>query len=288
MIALEHGIEIDYARALINDHRLAHDAPPSHIEIWPRPIRIYTLGRFELLKDDKPVTFSGKVQQKPLALLKALIAFGSRDIPDDKLVDAIWPEAEGDAAKQSFDTTLHRLRKLLGDDEAITLQNGHVSLNNLRVWVDVWAFERLLCDAEDRWKKSSAGNMPDMTAVSLTEKALAFYKGHFLPGETKQAWSMSSRERLHMKFLSSVSVLAGHWQRAGDCEKAVQTLRKGFEIDGLAEEFYQQLMVCHHRLGQEAEVVKTFYRCRSILSKSLGIEPSRRTKEIYSSIRQNG
>ncbi len=288
MAALEHGIEIDYAKALISAHRLAHDAPPSHIETWPRPIRIYTLGRFELLKDDKLVMFYGKVQQKPLNLLKAMIAFGSRDIPDDRLVDALWPEAEGDAAKQSFDTTLYRLRKFLGDDEAITLQNGHVSLDSLRVWVDVWAFERLLCEAEDRWKKSGAGNMPDVTAVSLTEKALAFYKGHFLPSETKQAWSMSSRERLHMKFLSSVSALAGHWERADDCEKAVQTLRKGIEIDGLAEEFYQQLMICHHRLGQEAEVVKTFYRCRSVLSKSLGIEPSRRTKEIYSSIRQNG
>jgi len=55
-------------------------------------------------------------------------------------------------------------------------------------------------------------------------------------------------------------------------------------VDGLAEEFYQHLMVCHQELGQRAEAVSTYNRCRTLLLSSLGIPPSRKTEDLYQSI----
>jgi two-component SAPR family response regulator len=56
------------------------------------------------------------------------------------------------------------------------------------------------------------------------------------------------------------------------------------EVDDLVEEFYQHLMVCHHRLGQEGKAVEIYHRCRSMLSRAFGINPSSRTEEIYKSL----
>jgi DNA-binding SARP family transcriptional activator len=39
---------------------------------------------------------------------------------------------------------LHRLRKLLGREDAVVLRDGHLSLNERVVWVDVWAVQALL------------------------------------------------------------------------------------------------------------------------------------------------
>ncbi|GAN33774.1 MAG: hypothetical protein DYG83_17690 [Candidatus Brocadia sp. AMX2] len=66
--------------------------------------------------------------------------------------------------------------------------------------------------------------------------------------------------------------------------------RKGLAVDNLAEEFYQHLMVCYQRLGQEAEAVKLYRRCRSVLLSALGVKPSSRTEEIYADLqkRQSG
>ena len=151
--ALEEGIEVDYVRELIRRNRLAPDPANPDLEQWPWPVKVYTLGRFGLLVDDRPVEFGRKVQQKPLALLKALVALGGREVPEAKLTEFLWPEADGDLAHNSFEVALSRLRKLLGTDEALTLKEGRLSLSNRQCWVDVWAFARSLGQAEKARKE---------------------------------------------------------------------------------------------------------------------------------------
>lgn len=70
------------------------------MESWPYPIKIHTLGKFEIIKDGRPLVFAGKVQKKPLEILKAVIAFGGRDVPVDTITDALWPDADGDLRKK--------------------------------------------------------------------------------------------------------------------------------------------------------------------------------------------
>ena len=61
-------------------------------------------------------------------------------------------------------------------------------------------------------------------------------------------------------------------------------LQRGLEADDLAENLYQRLMTCYHRLGRRAEVLSVYERCKRIISASLGIEPSSETKAIRKSI----
>jgi two-component SAPR family response regulator len=95
------------------------------------------------------------------------------------------------------------------------------------------------------------------------------------------------RERLRSKYLRLVARLGGQLMESNQHQRTIDLLQGGLEIDGLAEEFYQQLMLCYRSLGQEAEAVKVYHRCRVALSESLGIEPSSRTEELYRSLRGN-
>ena len=305
--ALDLGLEPDFVNELITVNKLIPSGSTAGSDSWPYPLKVYTLGRFALVSNGRRVAFSGKVQQKPLAMLKVLIAFGGKNVSESRLIDALWPEAEGDAANRNLDTTLHRLRKLLGNNEAILLQEGQISLNDRLVWTDAWVFERLLSRVEDLWKKQLQGHGPSAVqdptgldpafrhpqsdfadTIRLTNKAIALYKGHFLPVDTKEPWTISLRERLRAKFLYATKSLGKYWQQSGRYDLAVECYQTGIDVDDLAEELYQQLMICHHRLGQDAEVVKIYYRCRAILHKAFGLEPSVKTREIYSSLRTNG
>ena len=78
------------------------------------PLKIYTLGQFALLHDGKPLALSRKVQKRPLDLLKLLIASGGQGVETGAMIELLWPDAEGDAAQASFDSTLYRLRRLIG------------------------------------------------------------------------------------------------------------------------------------------------------------------------------
>jgi DNA-binding SARP family transcriptional activator len=283
--ALELSIETDFVKELIGLNRLVLEEPGAASDSWPYPLKVYTLGRFELLVDDKLVTFSGRVQQKPLALLKVLIAFGGNGVPEEKITDALWPDTDGDVAHQSFETTLHRLRKMI-NDKAVVLRVGQVSLDARYCWVDTLAFERILCKSEKAWKREGKDHEDDENPVRLTEKSVSLYKGHYLPADAKQPWSISLRERLRAKFMFSVNRLGGHWMENGRYDKAVQVFLNGLEIDDLAEEFYQHLMVCYHQLGQQTEAVKVYHRCLKVLQSSLGLKPSSKTEGIYYAIRQ--
>jgi hypothetical protein len=155
--ALKAGIEVEYVQNLIRRKGLVPDARAMELENWPWPVQVFTLGEFRLVLDGKPVEFSGKVQERPLALLKAVIAHGGKNVPEGQLCDLLWYGADGDAAYRSYATNLHRLRKLLGNDKAVISRGGRVTLNQSLVWTDALVFEKLSCNIK---QQESVGEGP--------------------------------------------------------------------------------------------------------------------------------
>jgi len=277
--ALDAGIEVEYVQEFIRRFRIVPDRAALHLENWPWPLKIYTLGQFRVEKDGSPIQFSRKVQQKPLSMLKALIALGGKEVQEGKIADAIWPEANGDDAHHSFITNLHRLRQLIGDDKAIRLREGKLTLEDRHCWVDVWAFEQLLKQAEDEEKKGEAAR-----AHQFIQKGLEIYRGPFLAGEIEQPWMISLREHSRERLLRSVTWLGHYWEKTEQWEKAIECYQRGLEVDDVAEEFYQGLMNCYQYLGQKAKALSVYNRCKRILSSTLQIEPSPKTEKIYKSL----
>jgi hypothetical protein len=198
--ALEHGIEVEYVRELIRRRRIHPDDASMVAESWPWPVRIMTLGQFEVVIHDKPLRFSSKVQKKPLALLKAIISLGGQEVREETLMDALWPEAEGDAAARALTSTLHRLRHLLGSD-AVSRQDGQLGLDRRYCWVDVWALEECLSQA------ASVRRFNDRDR--LLQRAASLYRGPFLPGGT-DPWTATLRERLraHLRVVETAGATA--------------------------------------------------------------------------------
>ncbi len=246
-----------------------------------------------MLNGERPILFSRKAQKKPLFMLKALIALGGKNVEEGMVSGLLWPGAEGDLAHKVFEITLHRLRRLVGNASAVQLREGRLTLDAGYCWVDTWAFHSLCEMAEDIFRDvgdSVPGQRKECLetldiALRLSEKAFKIYKGHFLPGDTTCDWTASCRERLRSKFHRLVTRLGQYWEHSGYYERAIESYRRGLEIDDLVESFYQRLMVCYQQLGQRAEAVVTYQRCREVLLKTLGIEPSPKTEEIYHTIR---
>jgi DNA-binding SARP family transcriptional activator len=273
--ALDTGIEVSYVRDLIRLHRLSPESPATAPDAWPWPLAIRALGAFSVTRDGAVVTFAGKAPQRPLALLKALVVLGGREVPEERLTDLLWPEAEGDAAHQVFATTLHRLRDVLGLEGMLRLQEGRLTLDPRHVWLDVWSFERLLLEAEQAERQGDRG-----ARLALLERALGLYRGPFLAGEPRADWAISARERLRNKFLRATSRLCRCWTEAGEWERATEGYERGLDVDDLAEEFYQGLMQCYEGLGRRGEALRVAERCRHALATVLGVEPSPATLEM--------
>jgi DNA-binding SARP family transcriptional activator len=268
--ALAAGIEADHVRTLIKRRGLKPEASTN--ERWPWPIKLYTFGRFSIVRDDRPVVFTGKTPKKPIALLKTILAFGGREVSERRLADALWAGDEADAAHDALAVNLHRLRKLLGDNGSVILRDGRVSLDASRCWVDAWEFERLL---------GQASSACDEGGAALAERALALYRGAFLDSERDEAWSLSMRERLRSKFTRHCAELARRQEAAGQWEQAVESYRRGLEAEQLAEEFCQGLLRCYRRLDRRAEGIATYRQLRHALAVVLGTTPCAATDALY-------
>lgn len=293
--ALEQGIETEYVQKLIAFRGLVPPISQPHgrrehhvmvLENWPYPVKIYTFGNFRLLREVESVEFGGNGQQKPLTMLKVLIALGGRDVPASRLSDILWPDAEGDSAHKSFEITLLRLRRLLGKEGAVQLKAGTLNLDPRSCWVDLWAFEDIIgrTRGSGRWSTAVTGNASPET-ISLSEKAIAMYKGHFLESDAQQPWTSQIRESTRSSLLRLVASLGRYYESIARWEKASECYQKGIETDNLAEEFYRRLMVCLDRLGRKAEAVRVYHECSSALSSALGITPSEKTTAMYTKIR---
>jgi LuxR family maltose regulon positive regulatory protein len=277
--ALQENIEVDYVKSIVQRRGLTLDPPPLDVPDWPWPIKIFTLGKFVVIKHGQPIKFSGKAQKKPLAMLRVLIAAGSRNVTEEKIADILWPDADGDLAHRSFATTLHRLRKLIGTHDALSLSNNRLSLNPGYCWVDAQAFEFFLEQAE---KESTKAQTNDK-GMTLLKKALELYQGPFLDTEP-DAWNIETRERLKSKYLRAAERFGSHLESTGQAEKAIDLYHRAVDIEPLAENIYCRLMLALKNCGQPSEAIAVYDRCRTILENTLDVTPSKEAESIYKSL----
>ena len=249
-------------------------------------VSIFTLGRFSLLLNGKPAEFGRKVPRRPLELLKTIIALGGREISTASLMSALWPDVDGDTAQRSFDTTLHRLRKIVGDDRVLVLKDGKLSLNGRHCWIDVWAFERLLGHSH-RLLVSDVTGKHVFSLEHLTENLIGLYQDHFLAKEDITSWSVSMHERLRSKFIHHLLEVGRYMEKHGYWDQAMQCYRKGIDVDDLVEVFYQRLMHCCLQTQRISEGMAAYRRCRQVLSIVLGLQPEPETESLYQSLRNS-
>jgi len=268
VIALENSIEVDYVRKFIRNNALKMPREAFYLPNWPISIRIYTLGRFGLLVNDRAINQNDKSTNKPRELLRVLIAFGGREVNGSRIEEALWPDAEGDAAHRALITNLQRLRKLLGIDNAIQYNDGRLTLDTHYCWVDAWAFERGL----------------SATRPEQAEQILSLYKGNFLQGEGESWWLLSTRERLRGKYLQYLGELGQSLAEHGQWQGLIDLYNRGLQIDDVHELFYQGLMHAHQQLGQTGDAIRVYQQCKKKLKTELGVSPSRQTKALFKSL----
>ncbi len=187
--ALELGIETDLALRVARTRELPAGHRARSLVAWPWRIRIEALGGLRIAYEDGPLP-NRKPQRKPLELLRLLVAYGPNGVRTEAAANALWPEAAGDAAGHALETTVYRLRRLLGDPTALSQRGGRLALDPARVFVDAWAVEAL-ADRAEKLKRRGALD----AARRVSEAAARLDRGDLFGDEPDPSLSFA-RERL--------------------------------------------------------------------------------------------
>jgi len=239
--ALEAGIHLPFVQRMIKKHRFAAPPEARFIDSWPWRVKIHTLGKFTVEIDGQLLGKRRKAPHRLLELLVAIIAFGSHDVPVSRLIDALWPEADGDQAQENLKKSIARLRKLVAVDNVILWQEGKISLNQNLCWVDALAFDNL--------------------AKQQDQRTMACYTGPFLGHDEIPAWAKPHRDQLRTTFVHLMIRHCDQTAHANNVEAAIQSLERAIAIDPVAEPFYQRLIPLLMAQGRHADARRSYQAC---------------------------
>jgi DNA-binding SARP family transcriptional activator len=280
LTALEAGIETQYIQGLIRQRKLYPPDGYGDARHWPWPIRIQTLKQFSVTVDEKEIGLFGRIKV-PLLLLKTLIVkgIGGKAISVDAILPELWPDCNADKAMNTFKTNLHRLRKILGYEEAVLVNQKKISLNPVICWVDIWEFDTLLKRAEKSWKSTMVSGGPKQEAIHLTQKVLMRFTSILLP-ELDSAWVIYYRNELKKRYLFILKQLCAYYESLSEWTMAIEVYNKGLSIYADEEDLYQSLMKCYNNAGLRSEAIGALRFCNVMITSNLGKPPSDKTKGI--------
>lgn len=278
-VALIHDIEANHVRRLIGNLGVRALDPEWERDGWPYLFRIKVLTGLQVtvLREGRyqPLAVQGRSGE----LLAALVWLGGQNVSQQRLGDLLWPDADGDAARRSFDTTLHRLRRILGNDRLLTLDGGQLSLDPGLYWSDLGDVE-VACRALIRAQQASNDQ--------ATAEAQAFLIDRVgeLPAPGQQGGAFEAIAATLQRDVESALARAGqYWQQRQAWQDAVQALEAWLRLNPVVELPYIQLMQVYLASGMAAEAAATYERCRENIKQAFGIEPGNEIESLYRQLR---
>lgn len=269
--ALAWSIDPEYVSAMIARRGLV--APDLDSPAWPWPVRVRCMGGFEILRQGEAVAAQGR-SQKTTELLQVVVALEGK-APVDRLIPLLWPGEGRVGAQHALETTLYRLRKLLGSDACITVTERQLVLNRREMWVDALAIGGILARIE------ALERPPDEATIRLL---VELHAGYFLPHRTQEAWAIEARDKVWTRVRRVLVAAARRERENGDHERAERLLYFVIDRHGTAEDAFAELMRLHIGLGQPGEALHAFRRCCAALASELRIEPGPELRSLAAGI----
>jgi DNA-binding SARP family transcriptional activator len=215
--------------------------------------------------------------RKARAILGYLCLASGLRVSRARLASLLWDRVPAEQAKKSFRQSLRELIAGMGTlaREAISANRETIQLNTSLCWIDAVA---LLASPA--------------TASNTLRCDLALLCGGELLEELEgvspsfDQWLLAERtrftEQLTALFESELAQMA---QLGHDPGKQANVARRLIAFDPTHEGASRALMRALNELGERAQAVREYERCREALRMRLDVEPSRETRALYQAIR---
>jgi DNA-binding SARP family transcriptional activator len=221
-------------------------------------ISIAVLGRFSVSVGGRHIPAAEWRRDRAAALVKLLAITPSHRLHREQLMEAFWPDLDGEAAGANLRKAVHFARKTLGGPELIETSGDIVGLaSSTELSIDAEQFEIAAKSALRDGGKAAFEHAADL------------YGGTLLPDDIYVDWLDTPRQQFHQRYAELLR--AGKlWQRL-------------IALDPTDEQAQCALMQAALDAGNRAEAIRLFKQLRETLHAELGVGPSRATIALYES-----
>jgi WD40 repeat protein/DNA-binding SARP family transcriptional activator len=234
------------------------------------------LGPFEVRSESGVVALGGV---KPRAVLAVLLMHANESVHVERLAMALWGEDAPTSAVKTVQVYVSRLRKALGDDEALVRTPAGYRLRVRADELDAERFARLV----EHGRRALAAGQAEHAAAVLRQ-ALALWRGPPLPELAFEPFAQAEIARLQEQRLAALEVRVQADLAAGRHAGLVSELRQLVAANPSRERLAGQLMLALYRCGQQADALEAFHAARRVLVAEIGVEPGPKLRRLQEAI----
>jgi DNA-binding SARP family transcriptional activator len=230
-------------------------------------LRVYLLGRFEVVRDDAPIPAHAWRRRRPADLLKLVALAPGRVLSRDQVVDTLWPDKDPASGANNLHRALYDLRQILGA-RWVDIARGEISLDPA-AWVDVDAFD-------------AAAARGDLAGLA---EAVALYQGDLCPDDHELPWLGIRRAALRERFVAAAFPVARAAAADGDAHAALPLLHRLAELRPGDEDPHRAAVRLLAATGRRAEALRHLDACERAL-RAAGRSPSDELRALRDAIQR--
>jgi DNA-binding SARP family transcriptional activator len=200
-------------------------------------LRVRALGPMEIERDGERIEGERRARELLLFLLTQ-----HKGATKEQIGAALWPGVDASRVRNNFHVTLHRLRKMLGGPEWISIENETYRIDRKNVDFDVDAF---VSEGRAAIRSGNAGHLA---------RAAALYRGDFMENTSGEGWHEDVRDRLRELYGEVLASLA----RVGN--DPIDALERLFALNPTNEENARNLMNALEKQGDRTRAQRVYRR----------------------------
>lgn len=246
-------------------------------------VHLNCLGGFRIFVNGVEIPSFQWKTKKAENLVKFLIT-DRRQHVKEKIIEALWPEADPRLGDASLRMALTHVRKTLGRndyvEESVILRRGMIYLNpGIEIYTDYELFASI---SQCAMENTDTGN-PLIT--ELLEQAAELYRGDFLPENLYDDWTAGLRTRLQQLYLQVMLKLVESYRRLERSAPAIQACRRYLGLEPADEVVSRITMELLWQSGQKQQALSLYQELVAVLAREYGVIPAAETNDLYEKIR---
>ena len=216
---------------------------------------------------------------KPRALLAVLALHANQPVSAERLAVALWGEEVPPSAVKTVQVYVARLRKVLGDPDALVTTPAGYQLRVRPGELDAERFERQVVAARQALEDGRA-----QQAASQLREALAEWRGPPLAELAGVPFAPAETARLEEQRINALGLRVDAELAAGGHAELVGELQQLTTQHPWREQLHAQLMLALYRSGRQAEALEAYRQAREVLVGELGLEPGAELRQLHEAI----
>ena len=236
----------------------------------PPPLRIATLGRFEVRQGQQVIPEQSWRQRKAGELFRWLLIRPRHTALRDQVIQDLWPDKSPAAVQALFHQATSSLRKALEPDlpekfpsRYLSVEQGEIRLHLPEgSLVDFETFEQHIADQD--W-----------------QAALEAFQGDLFPGDMYSDWAVEKREQLKQDAVRASLGAAQQAMQAGDAPRALTACQLALKLEPWEEGAVLLGMQACMAQNDRSGAIRLYQKLERALKEELDVAPQEVVQAYY-------